>query len=178
MQRNKFKSIHETWGASESTSAGKTEALESSPKRYVMATNILPGSKTSHAHGMLPSHGLIHRGDPGYLHRIPQSVIKSYSLDWERTVYLTTSTSQGSAELLCTRIKGANREVSEGKADLWSRSVFPYKGRQGAANRQDSWGFFRDAQGFGRLDVGSRAGFISKASTTMDLGISISLFSV
>ena len=29
-----------------------------------------------------------------------------------------SSTSQGSAELLCARIKGANREVSEGKADL------------------------------------------------------------
>ena len=29
------------------------------------------------------------------------------------------------------------------------------------ANGQDSWGFFRDAQGFGRLDAGSRAGFAS-----------------
>ena len=38
-----------------------------------------------------------------------------------------------------------------------------YDGRQGVANGQDSWGFFRDAQGFGRLDAGSRAGFtISK----------------
>ena len=44
-----------------------------------------------------------------------------------------------------------------------------YGGRQGAANGQDSWGFFRDAQGFGRLDAGSRAGFTS----LMDLSISI-----
>ena len=29
-----------------------------------------------------------------------------------------SSTSQGSAEPLCARIKGANRKVSEGKADL------------------------------------------------------------
>ena len=29
-----------------------------------------------------------------------------------------SSTSQGRAELLCARIKGANREVSEGKADV------------------------------------------------------------
>ena len=29
------------------------------------------------------------------------------------------------------------------------------------ANGQDSWGFFRDAQGFGRLDAGSRAGSTS-----------------
>ncbi|CAN0068825.1 unnamed protein product, partial [Ascophyllum nodosum] len=43
----------------------------------------------------------------------------------------------------------------------------------GAANGQDSWGFFRDAQGFGRLDVGSRTGLTSSRppSTTMDLGI-------
>ena len=51
-----------------------------------------------------------------------------------------------------------------------------YEDRQGTANGQDSWGFFRAAQGFGRLDAGSRADFTS--STTMDLGISISLLSV
>ena len=27
--------------------------------------------------------------------------------------------------------------------------------------RHDSWGFFKDAQGFGRLDAGLRAGFAS-----------------
>ena len=42
---------------------------------------------------------------------------------------------------------------------------FFLRGPQGAANGQDSWGFFKDAQGFGRLDAGSRAGF--EASTTM-----------
>ena len=36
-----------------------------------------------------------------------------------------------------------------------------YEGQQGAANGQDSWDFFRDAQGFGRLDADSRAGFTS-----------------
>ena len=36
-----------------------------------------------------------------------------------------------------------------------------YEGLQGTANRQDSGGFFRDAQGFGRLDAGSRARFTS-----------------
>ena len=36
-----------------------------------------------------------------------------------------------------------------------------YESQEGAANGQDSWGFSRDAQGFGRLDVGSRAGFAS-----------------
>ena len=40
-------------------------------------------------------------------------------------------------------------------------SYFFLRGPQGAANGQDSWGFFRDAQGFGRLDAGSRAGSTS-----------------
>ena len=35
------------------------------------------------------------------------------------------------------------------------------EGPQRAANGQDSWGFFKDAQGLGRLDAGSRAGFAS-----------------
>ena len=34
-----------------------------------------------------------------------------------------------------------------------------YEGEEGAANRQDSWVIFRDAQGFGRLDADSRASF-------------------
>ena len=36
-----------------------------------------------------------------------------------------------------------------------------YGGQQGAASGQDPWGFFKDAQGFERLDAGSRAGFTS-----------------
>ena len=47
-----------------------------------------------------------------------------------------SSTSQGGAEPLCARVKGA-------------------------ANGQDSWGVFRDAKGFGYLDAGSCAGFTS-----------------
>ena len=70
-------------------------------------------------------------------------------------------TSQGRAEPLCARITGLNREVSEGKADVWPGSFFFLRGPQGAANEQDSWGFLKDAQGFGRLDAGSRAGFTS-----------------
>ena len=36
-----------------------------------------------------------------------------------------------------------------------------FEGQQRAANGQSSSGFFRDAQDFGRLDAGSRAGFTS-----------------
>ena len=40
--------------------------------------------------------------------------------------------------------------------------LFPsYEDQQEAANGQDSWDVFRDAQGFGGLDAGSRAGFTS-----------------
>ena len=72
-----------------------------------------------------------------------------------------SSTSQGRAEPLYARITGLNREVSEGKAEVRPRSFFFLRGLQGAANGQGSRGFFKDAQGFGRLDAGSRAGFTS-----------------
>ena len=65
------------------------------------------------------------------------------------------------SEPLFARTESANREVSEGKADLWPRSFFFLRGPHGAANGQDSWGFFKDAQGFGRLDASSHAGFAS-----------------
>ena len=72
-------------------------------------------------------------------------------------------TSQGRAEPLWARIEGANREVSEEKMISDHGLFSSYKGRQGLANGQDSWRFFRDmhAQGFGHLDAGSRAGFTS-----------------
>ena len=73
-----------------------------------------------------------------------------------------SSTSQESGELLCARIKGANREVSDRKKLISGHALFSlYEGRKGAANGQHSSVFFRDAQGFRRLDAGSRAGFTS-----------------
>ena len=59
-----------------------------------------------------------------------------------------SSTSQGRAEPLCAKIKGVNREVSEGKAGVRLRPFFFLRGPQGATNGQDLWGFFKDAQGF------------------------------
>ena len=35
------------------------------------------------------------------------------------------------------------------------------EGPERAAKGQNSWGFFKDARGLGRLDAGSRAGFAS-----------------
>ena len=71
-------------------------------------------------------------------------------------------TSQGSAERLCARIKGVNREVSEAKSDLCSRSVFlPTRANKERRTGKIRVVFFRDAQDFGRLGAGSRAGFAS-----------------
>ena len=67
------------------------------------------------------------------------------------------STSQGSAEPPCARIKGVNREVSGGKTDFDHGLFSSYEGRQGAANGEDSWGLFRDAEGVGRLAPASPA---------------------
>ena len=40
-----------------------------------------------------------------------------------------------------------------------------YEGLQGAATGKDLWGFFRDAQSFGRLDASSRADFTTAAQS-------------
>ena len=62
---------------------------------------------------------------------------------------------------MCARINGVNREVSDAKDCVCPRSFFFLRRPQLAANGQDSWGFSKDAQRFGRLDAGSRAGFTS-----------------
>ena len=63
------------------------------------SSNLVPFGRWWHARGM--GHC---RGKSG------SAVSGGYAPD--------SATSQGSAEPLCARIKGANREVSEGKADL------------------------------------------------------------
>ena len=69
-------------------------------------------------------------------------------------------TSQGRAEPLCARIKGANREVSEGKL-ISDHCIFSsYEGHKERRTGKIR-GAFKDAQGFGQLDAGSHAGFTS-----------------
>ena len=79
---------------------------------------------------------------------------------------------EGEGQLDCRRARGVlNPCARESKARngrflreklMSDHGLFSfYEGEHGAANGQDSWGFFRDARGFGRLDVGSRAGFTS-----------------
>ena len=50
-----------------------------------------------------------------------------------------------------------------------------YEGQQGAANKQDSWRFFKDAQGFGRLDAGLRASFNSSKPPQLYIYIFLNL---
>ena len=69
---------------------------------------------------------------------------------------------RGSAEPLCSRINGTNREIF-GRENLISDHglFYSYEDQQEAANGKIRGEFFRDAQGFGRVDAGSRAGFTS-----------------
>ena len=70
-----------------------------------------------------------------------------------------SSTSQGSAEPLCARIK--IREVPEGKADLWPPSVFFLRGSTRSGERARFVGLLQRCTGFGRLEADSRASFTS-----------------
>ena len=58
-----------------------------------------------------------------------------------------SSSSQGKAEPLCARIKGANREVSEGKSDIWPRSVFFLQGPTRSGERARCVGLFQGCTG-------------------------------
>ena len=79
---------------------------------------------------------------------------------------------------MCARIKVANREVSKGKKLISDHGLFAScEGQQGAANGQDSWGFFQRCTGLRAAEcwLGRRLHQL-KASTTMDLCTTIFLF--
>ena len=124
---------------------------------------VFPGARFLRAPIWCPSGGDGTREAGG---TVAESLVALYRVgthqirrDWRAA---RLSTSHGSAEPLCAGIKGANREVSEGKLKSDHGLFSSYEGQQRAANRQNSGGGFqRHAQGFGRLDAGSRAGFTS-----------------
>ena len=79
---------------------------------------MFPGVRLFRASLWCPSRGWRHargrehcRGEPG------SALSGGYAPDPANRA-ARSSTSQGRAEPLCTRIKGVNREVSEGKADV------------------------------------------------------------
>ena len=70
-----------------------------------------------------------------------------------------SSTSQGSAEPLCAGSKARTGRFLREKL-ISDQSLFSsFQGQERAPNGHDLWGFFKDAQGFGRLDAGSCTGF-------------------
>ena len=89
-----------------------------------------------------------------------------------------SSTSQGRAEPLCARIKGANREVSEGKADLSLTTVFLLLTSATRSGEQARFvGLFQGCTRHWTAGCWlARRLHQLKASTTMDLGISLLLF--
>ena len=71
------------------------------------SSNLVPFGRWPHPRGREYSHGE------------PDSALSSgYAPDSARTETMRSSTSQGSAELLCASVKVENREVSEGNANL------------------------------------------------------------
>ena len=58
-----------------------------------------------------------------------------------------SSTSRGSAEPLCARIKGMKRKVSDRKTISDNGLFSSYVDQQEAANGQDSWGVFQGCTG-------------------------------
>ena len=90
-----------------------------------------------------------------------------------------SSTSQVSAEPLSAKIKGANRDVFEGKAHLWPRSVFPLRRPTRSGERARSVGHV-----IGMHRAWTTGCWLArqlqqfKASNTMNLGISIFLICV
>ena len=108
------------------------------------------------------------------LHRDQKSLTRTGET-WRAARSLT---SQGRAEPLCARIERANLEVSEGKADLCPRSFFFLPGpghmeRRTGKIRGTFSGMHRALDGW-MLAIARQLHQL-KASTTMDLGISIFL---
>ena len=89
-----------------------------------------------------------------------------------------SSASQGGVEPLYARIKGVNRGVSEGKAVSPTKVCFvPTRANKERRTGKILGVFFRDAQDFGRLEAGPRAGFnVSKPPPQWTLVLKFSLF--
>ena len=88
-----------------------------------------------------------------------------------------SSTSQGRAELLCATIIGLNREVSEGKSLFLTTIIFLPTRATRSGERARFVGLFQGCSGLWTAGCWlARRLHQLKASTTMDLGISIYIF--
>ena len=136
----------------------RRESADRSRRRYGWLRMVFSGARLFRAPIWCPSGG----GDTREAGRtVAESLLAldrvgTHQIQRERKA-LRSSTSQGSAEPLCARIKGANQEASEGKLISDHGMSSSYEGRQEAAKGQDSWRRLHQL----------------KASTTMDPDISI-----
>ena len=84
---------------------------------------------------------------------------------------------QGRAEPLCTKIEGANRDISEGKSDLCPRSVLFLRGPTRSGEQANFVGRFSETHRTWTTGCWlARRLHHLKAPTTMDLGSSILFF--
>ena len=98
---------------------------------------------------------------------------------WRRVA--RSSTSQGSAEPLCARIKGINRGRFLREKLISDHGLFSsYKGRQGAANGRYSWGFLQGCTGrwMAGCWIARRLHPLKASTTTMDFFFFFFFFSV
>ena len=89
------------------------------------------------------------RGKPGRAQQHAQAYHSTFYLTSKHQIrrgrrVAQSLTSHGSSEPLCARIKGVNREVSEGKCDLLPRSVFSLRGLTRSGERGIFLGKFSD----------------------------------
>ena len=100
----------------------------------------------------LPSSNLVHFGRCGGTREarstVTESLVELYRVSTHPIRQMRraarSSTSQGSAEPLCARIKARTGRFLRGKLISDPGLFSSYESLQGAANGQDSWGFFRD----------------------------------
>ena len=151
-------------------------------RRYGWLRMVLPGARLFRAPIWCPSGG---GGAREAGSTVAESLVALYRVSMHQILLgwraARSSTSQGRTEPLCARIKGANWEILREKLISDHGLFSSYEGQQGAANGQNSWDFFRDAQGFGRLNASSRAGFTSSRPPppwTPVFGFSLFLYDV
>ena len=141
---------------------------------------VFPGTRLFRAPIWCPSGGGDTRESES---TVAESLVAFYRVDIHQIRRgrraVRSSTSQGSAESLCARIKCANREVSDRKAYLCPRSVFFLRKPARSGERERFVGFFQGCPGLwtARCWLARRLRQL-KASTTMDLGTSIFPISV
>ena len=150
-------------------------------RRYDWLRMVFPGARLFRAPLWRPSGGWRHargrehcRGEPlVVLYRVGTHQIR------RRRRVARSSTSQGRAEPLCARITGLNREVSEGKSLCLTTVIFLSTRATRSGERARFVGLSQGCTGLWTPGCWlARRLHQLKASTTMDLGISIFLISV